>query len=163
MAGLAALLFGQLLDRSVPNEIRNAIVMRAPEIMRAPEVVRAPDVVRGGVVFPLCSHGGQRTCVIDGDTVRYQGERIRLLDIDAPETRGAQCAAEADRGRRATLRLQELLNEGPFEVVRQGSRDVDVYGRQLRVLARDGRSFGAILVAEGLARPWDGARRSWCG
>jgi endonuclease YncB( thermonuclease family) len=37
------------------------------------------------------------------------------------------------------------------------------YGRKLRILVRNGRSLGDTLVAEGLARRWDGARRSWCG
>jgi hypothetical protein len=31
------------------------------------------------------------------------------------------------------------------------------------LVRRDGRSLGERLVAEGLARRWDGARRSWCG
>jgi endonuclease YncB( thermonuclease family) len=42
-------------------------------------------------------------------------------------------------------------------------RDADRYGRKLRVVTRNGRSLGDILVAEGLARRWDGRRRSWCG
>jgi len=63
---------------------------------------------------------------------------------------------------RATERLLELINAGPFEVVRSG-RDADRYGRKLRMLERHGRSLGEILVAEGLARRWDGARRGWCG
>jgi endonuclease YncB( thermonuclease family) len=38
-----------------------------------------------------------------------------------------------------------------------------MYGRKLRVISRNGRSVADALVAEGLARRWDGARRSWCG
>ena len=41
-------------------------------------------------------------------------------------------------------------------------RDTDVYGRQLRVVTRDGQSLGMLLVAEGLAHVWDGGKRSWC-
>ncbi|WP_353807019.1 hypothetical protein [Mesorhizobium sp.] len=26
----------------------------------------------------------------------------------------------------------------------------------------DGRDVGEILIAEGVARPWTGKRRSWC-
>ena len=112
--------------------------------------------------FALC--GGQiwDRCVIDGDTIRYRGATIRLAGIDAPETRDARCASEAELGRRATRRLLELMNEGPFEVVRTGGRDHDIYGRDLRDITRDGRSLGDTLIAEGLARRWDGARRSWC-
>jgi len=101
--------------------------------------------------------------VVDGDTLRYGGTKIRLADIDAPEIFSPKCPSEAARGQRATERLLELMNAGPFQVVRNDGRDEDRYGRKLRVIERAGRSVGAMLVAEGLARPWDGARRSWCG
>jgi micrococcal nuclease len=122
-----------------------------------------PSVTNGHATFGLCAASRRQSCVIDGDTIRYGGVTIRLADIDAPETRSPSCAAEAALGREATERLLELMNEGPFEVVRSGLRDEDRYGRKLRTIERDGRSLGDVLVAEGLARPWDGARRSWCG
>lgn len=110
---------------------------------------------------PCTGRGG--TCVVDGDTIRIEGQPVRIADIDTPEVRDYGCPAEKALGDRATLRMTELLNAGPFELERQDSRDTDVYGRQLRVVTRNGESLGMILVAEGLARPWDGARRSWCG
>jgi endonuclease YncB( thermonuclease family) len=64
-------------------------------------------------------------------------------------------------GERAKGRLLELINAGPFELVRY-DRDEDQYGRKLRIIKRDGRSIGDTLIVEGLARRWDGARRSWC-
>jgi endonuclease YncB( thermonuclease family) len=111
--------------------------------------------------FRLCSNRVHSTCVIDGDTFRWQGERIRLLEIDAPETHPSRCAAEAELGQRATLRLQQLLNAGGWTLER-GDRDRDQYGRLLRRVAIGKTDAGAILVAEGLARPWDGARHPWC-
>lgn len=42
-------------------------------------------------------------------------------------------------------------------------RDKDRYGRYLRKVDRNSQSLGDILVREGLARPWPGRRRSWCG
>lgn len=115
-----------------------------------------------GTTFRLCSWTIRRNCVIDGDTIRYGGESIRLSDINAPETHRPECAHEADLGQRATDRLLELMNAGPFEVVHTGGRNRDQYGRQLRRVVRDGRSLGNMLVKEGLARSWSGARRSWC-
>jgi endonuclease YncB( thermonuclease family) len=123
---------------------------------------RRPTAVDGSGVFRLCGWAPSQNCVVDGDTLFHEGVKIRLADIDAPETVGAQCASEAALGERAKQRLFVLMNLGPFELVRTG-RDEDRYGRKLRVVRRDGRSLGDILVAEGLARPWDGARRSWCG
>lgn len=118
------------------------------------------------VYFPghvgLCSGAGWGDCVIDGDTIRFDGDKIRLEDIDAPETHSPRCREEAELGRRATLRLVELMNEGPVELLAYGGRDTDRYGRKLRTVSRDGWSLGDQLVAEGLARPWEGARRSWC-
>ena len=116
----------------------------------------------GHGAFVPCAQALAPNCVIDGDTIRYRGTKIRLEDIDAPEVFSPRCASEAARGRQASERLLALLNAGPFELV-AGGRDEDRYGRKLRVIARDGRSLGATLVTEGLARPWDGARRSWCG
>jgi endonuclease YncB( thermonuclease family) len=120
------------------------------------------SVAEGRGAFVLCGGARQESCVIDGDTIRYGGVKIRLEDIDAPEIFSPKCASEAALGRRATQRLLELMNAGPFRMTRRGGRDEDRYGRKLRVIERAGRSVGAILVAEGLARPWDGARRSWC-
>jgi endonuclease YncB( thermonuclease family) len=112
--------------------------------------------------FVLCAATRQPNCVIDGDTIRYGGIKIRLADIDAPEVFSPSCPSEATRGKRATRRLLALINEGPFQLV-AGGRDEDRYGRKLRTIERGGRSLGDTLVAEGLARAWDGARRSWCG
>jgi micrococcal nuclease len=123
----------------------------------------AAAAVSGNGTFTLCMQATQQNCVIDGDTIRYGGTKIRLEDIDTPETHGPRCASEAALGRRATRRLLELVNAGPFQLVRIGVRDEDRSGRKLRTITRNGHSVGDVLIAEGLARPWDGARRSWCG
>lgn len=111
--------------------------------------------------FPLCGRGAS-DCVLDGDTFQYRGDRIRIADIDAPETHGARCADERALADRATLRLAELLSAGGFTMSAYGSRDRDQYGRALRVVYQGGVSIGARLVSEGLARPWEGRRRGWC-
>ena len=112
--------------------------------------------------FTLCHTGGGTNCVVDGDTIWMDGEKIRVADIDAPETHPPRCEREADLGKRATLRLHELVNAGPFEARLIGDRDTDRYGRKLRVLMRNGRSLGDQLVSEGLARTWGGRREPWC-
>lgn len=115
--------------------------------------------------FALCGPGPRVTCVVDGDTFWLGGEKVRIADINAPETHGAQCAEEQARGDAATLRLLDLLNRGPFTLApadRDRDRDRDKYGRLLRVVERHGRSVGAILVAEGLAETWRGRRGNWC-
>lgn len=111
--------------------------------------------------FTLCHSGGGRNCVVDGDTFWMDGVKIRVSDIDAPETHPPRCAEEARLGKAATLRLQELLNAGPVTLVTQG-RGEDRYGRALRVVKRGNESIGARLVDEGLARKWGGSRQPWC-
>jgi micrococcal nuclease len=110
----------------------------------------------------LCRGVIRVTCVVDGDTIWIDSTKIRLVDIDAPEVHDYKCANELARGIKATHRLVDLLNEGPFEVIARGDRDEDKYGRKLRSVMRDGKSLGDILVAEGLAAPWDGHHHYWC-
>jgi len=112
--------------------------------------------------FALCAPGHRTTCVVDGDTFWLEGEKVRIADINAPETHGARCPQERARGDAATRRLIALLNAGPF-TLQPYLRDRDRYGRLLRVVVRRGRNIGSELVAEGLAEPWRGRRSSWCG
>ncbi len=129
---------------------------------------RAPFAATGagadtlaGRRFGLCHSGGGTNCVVDGDTFWIDGERIRIADIDAPETHPPRCSEEARLGDAATERLQALLNQGPL-TLESADRDTDRYGRKLRIVTRSGRSLGDQLVAEGLARQWTGRRQPWC-
>ncbi|MBW8784139.1 MAG: thermonuclease family protein [Novosphingobium sp.] len=118
-------------------------------------------LVAFAAVFALC-HGSHRiTCVVDGDTFWLAGEKVRIADINAPETHGAGCAYELALGEAATRRLILLLNAAPF-TLEPIDRERDRYGRLLRVVVRGGRSLGGELVAEGLAEPWRGRRGDWC-
>ncbi|WP_245409888.1 thermonuclease family protein [Pararhizobium haloflavum] len=126
--------------------------------------IQPPDAIVTGALhthFAFCATPPHADCVIDGDTFYLGSQPIRIADIDTPETFRPDCAAEAERGKRATMRMHELLNAGPIEL-RLQARDKDRYGRSLRTVHRGGRSLGQQLVSEGLARPWGGARRSWC-
>jgi endonuclease YncB( thermonuclease family) len=112
-------------------------------------------------LFALCSTPQRITCVVDGDTFWLDGEKVRIADINAPETQGAACAEERARGEAAKRRLVALLNQGAFDLTIEG-RERDRYGRLLRVVRRNGQSLGAQLVAEGLAEEWRGRRSDWC-
>lgn len=118
-------------------------------------------LITSAALFALCADGPRNTCVVDGDTFWLQGEKVRIADINAPETHGARCAYEQQLGDAATRRLIVLLNAGPFALTIDG-RERDRYGRLLRVVTRRGRSVGAELVKEGLAEPWRGRRSDWC-
>lgn len=113
--------------------------------------------------FSFCHTGGGYNCVVDGDTLYYQGTKIRIADIDTPETHPSRCEAEAIKGAAATRRLQALVNAGPFTLApNPDGRDEDIYGRKLRIVTRGGENLGEVLVDEGLARWYADGRRSWC-
>jgi endonuclease YncB( thermonuclease family) len=109
--------------------------------------------------------------VIDGDTLVVQARiwigqavetKVRLENIDTPELT-ARCEEARLLAEAARALVQELADHGEVTL-----HDVHVgkyAGRVLaRVVAADGRDFGATLLAAGLARSYDGgARLPWCG
>jgi micrococcal nuclease len=128
-----------------------------------PAPLASPD--REAARFALCEGAHRVTCVVDGDTFWYRGDKIRIADINAPEVSKPSCEREAELGNRATGRLLALLNSGPFTLAPNDDgtgRDSDRYGRLLRTVTRDGASLGGELVSEGLAEHWKGYRGNWC-
>jgi endonuclease YncB( thermonuclease family) len=116
---------------------------------------------REAASFALCTGLARVTCVVDGDTFWYRGLKIRIADINAPELGHPSCASEARLAEAATRRLTDLLNAGPFTLAVEG-REIDRYGRALRVVLRGGRSLGGVLEREGLDEHWHGHRGDWC-
>lgn len=89
--------------------------------------------------------------------------RVRLINVDTPEMNGA-CADEIRRANIAKNRLEDLLPVGEI-VDLQNVKDDKYLGRiDANVILPDGRDVGDVLVAEGLARPYNGGKRKpWCG
>lgn len=129
--------------------------------MPATTTLVASSSDRDAARFGMCHAGGGSNCVVDGDTIYYRGVKIRIADIDTPETHQPRCPAEAALGARATQRLHALVNAGSF-TLESVDRDEDRFGRKLRVLTRGGESLGGVLVEEGLARWYRGGRQPWC-
>ncbi|GAA3896309.1 hypothetical protein GCM10022276_14130 [Sphingomonas limnosediminicola] len=111
--------------------------------------------------FGFCHTGGGTNCVVDGDTIWIGGQKVRVADIDAPETHDYRCPEEKALGDRATQRLIQLVNSGPV-TLQPIDRVEDVYGRKLRLVMVNGTSVGETLVSEGLARYYEGGRKPWC-
>lgn len=126
----------------------------------------ASDPERVSAHFTRCGRERGHACVVDGDTIRLGDRRIRIIGIDAPEVK-ASCPAEARLAEAASVRLQQLLNAGPFAMVGRVDEPTDRYGRELMALRRtlpDGseQSIAEMLRNEGLARRYMGSKRSWC-
>jgi endonuclease YncB( thermonuclease family) len=119
------------------------------------------------LAIDMCS-GGDRaarkvTCLVDGDTGWERGVKWRLLDIDAPETHGAQCADEKAIGDLSTRRLQQLM-AGGYQISDSGQKDRTSDHRALvRVILQDGRDGGTVLIQENLAQRWPNKGNMWCG
>lgn len=107
---------------------------------------------------------GADTCrfikVHDGDTIRCGIERVRLLDIDAPELatspkcegwRRERSWCDEELAHRSRNALRDFLAQGPVDLRRQGK---DRYGRTLAVVEVNGQSAGQYLIGLGLARAW---------
>ena len=92
--------------------------------------------------------------VIDGDTLEIHGERIRLLDVDAPESR--QTCARPDGtewrcGQEAALRLSDWI--GTRTVTCEAGRK-DQYGRWLAHCESGGEDMARWLASRGWAVPF---------
>jgi endonuclease YncB( thermonuclease family) len=117
---------------------------------------------RVSATFTPCGPGRGSACVIDGDTFKLGDRKIRIIGIDAPELASPRCPAEAALARRASDRLLQLLNQGPFDMVAHRLQREDRNGRDLMVIRRGDVSIGATLMEEGLAHRYIGSKRSWC-
>lgn len=100
--------------------------------------------------------------IVDGDTLVLRGgARVRLVQIDAPES-GEECYAAA-----STRELGRLAGPGSRIVLEADPAldDVDRYGRLLRYVHSGGTNVNLELVRRGAATPWfyDGDRGRYAG
>ena len=150
---------------ATPADKARAIRGSTAELTSSPQEIgpsKAATRIQGlRASFSFCHSGGGHNCVVDGDTIWLEGRKVRLADIDAPETHEPRCPGEKILGGQATRRLQQLLNSGSVSLGAY-DRDEDRYGRKLRIVLVDGVSAGDTLVSEGLARHYASGRRSWC-
>ncbi len=136
-----------------------ALALRHP---LSPFALAPPPIENVAARFALCPKNANSACVIDGDTFRYKGRRIRMIGIDAPELFPARCAAERQKGEAARTALRDLLNTGAFMMTGDAR---DKYGRELRTITRNGKDLGMVLADKGLVHastPFE-ATPGWCG
>lgn len=112
---------------------------QAPQ--QAPPQVQSPSV------------SGQAS-VIDGDTIEIHGERIRILDVDAPES--AQTCTKLDGtqwrcGQKAALALADWIGQRTVDCASTG---YDKYGRLLARCAIGAEDVAKWLAANGWAVPY---------
>ncbi len=110
----------------------------------------------------------------DGDSGRYDGNKFRLANIDAPETGGvgsrggAKCEAERDLGYEAKAFMVEATRTGQLEVIWSG--ETDRYDRRVVSITVNGQSVSEMGVNAGHLKPWPhlngralADKPRWCG
>jgi endonuclease YncB( thermonuclease family) len=111
--------------------------------------------------------------VVDGDTVKCDGQNMRLLGegvpfisgIDTPEIGShAKCIRERKLALIAKRRLKELLAEKGLRVVFSGAVDKTPTHRPLvNIYRANGEEIGKTMLQEGFARTWRPKQRNdWC-
>ncbi len=121
--------------------------------------------ITAGVLAALLLHGAPSDVfeavvsrVIDGDTVvvlRDDGRRlrVRLVNIDAPESRYMGSSQEPWASM-AARRLARLAPKGSRVRVRVPAEALDRHGRTLGLVFRGDTNINLTLVREGLALPY---------
>lgn len=157
------------IDEAIELELKRRHSVRADRWNNAGRLIVLGMVAGAALMAGIMSArsepiDGNRIYVIDGDTIRLpSGERVRILNIDAPETIRARCEAEAALGYRAKERLARLLAGARVTLDRcDGSRCTDSNGRTLARVQANGRDVGEALIREGLATLWP-ERFDGCG
>ena len=102
--------------------------------------------------------------VVDGDTAWLSIViKVRISNIDTPETLRPKCSEEKALGAEATAMARQLMPKGSPVFLKDLKRGADYYKRDLaRVVTPDGHDVGEVLIAHGLAKPWKGKRHKWC-
>jgi endonuclease YncB( thermonuclease family) len=110
--------------------------------------------------FVICHYGQPNAaCVVDGDTIWFQGEKFRAQEFDAPEMGPPKCKRPAALAKASRAAMLQLLNSGDVYIERTGT---DRYGRTLARITVNGQSVSDALIAKGLARPYRRGEGAWC-
>lgn len=99
------------------------------------------------LVFSFPAYAGIK--VVDGDSLKINGAKVRLYGLDAPE-HDQTCEADGSEyscGQDAKIALQGLITDETFCVIKGGDR----YKRVLAVCYNGNKDINAELVRKGFA------------
>lgn len=109
--------------------------------------------------FTQCYNAIGPNCVLDGDTIYVQRQRVEVAGMDAPRIEDARCDDERSRGIAAAVALANLLNSGRVAV---GPPFADELGRTVRKVTVKGGNVAYRMIDQGLAHE-AGSVIGWCG
>jgi endonuclease YncB( thermonuclease family) len=108
---------------------------------------------------------------VDGDTLRCDGQLLRLLGsgkpnvvgIDTPELRSYKCPAEKIAAQKAHRRLSALIKGQRVTIIAHGIDSTPSRRPLVNVYMEGGGEIGKTLMREGYAREWrPGRKNDWC-
>jgi len=108
--------------------------------------------------FRQCYNGGIN-CVLDGDTIYYERQKVEIAGIETPAIQGSKCGVERNRGIAAAVRLAGLLNSGAVSV---SDPFRDQYGRVVQTVEVGGKDVAKAMISARFAREYRGEKRDWC-
>ena len=101
-------------------------------------------------VFCFTVSQAQEVIVVDGDTIKIDGEKIRFTGIDAPELNQTCLTNDSEIacGKLSQMLLKNKVEDQEISCIREGK---DKYGRILAECFIDKISISSFLVREGYA------------
>ena len=121
--------------------------LAALSLFAAPAAAQSAPLPPERPAFQICENGKPRVnCVVDGDTLWLNGEKIRIKGLHAPETFAAKCAREHRLGEAAKHALARFLFPGPVMLERTGK---DRFGRTLAFVFAGGSDATNGMIAMG--------------
>jgi len=103
--------------------------------------------------------------VVDGDTVKVAGIRIRLTDYDSPELFSPKCPRERELAWQAKHELERIISQVKLELVPCATAN---YGRLCAQGTIGGKPLAGYMIERGMGTPyicWTGGcprKNDWC-
>jgi micrococcal nuclease len=118
-----------------------------------------PNAAARAAQYGQCYNAPGSNCVLDGDTIYVDGQKVEIAGMSAPKIQGAQCDEERSRGIDSAVRLADLLNSGRV-TLGESVREPD--GQVRRKVEVNGNEVGVAMIDAGAARDY-GSSGGWCG
>ena len=124
-------------------------------IVKSDPMAAAADAVK----FGQCYNSDGSNCVLTGDTIYVDHQRVQIAGIEAPGINAAACRKERDRGIDAAVGLSGLLQSGEVTV---NPIFRDEYGRAVSKVQVNGRDVADYMTSHSFVRAYTGEKQKWC-
>jgi len=117
-----------------------------------------PNAAARAARFSQCYDAEGSNCVLDGETIYVQGQKVLIAGVTAPKIQSARCDDERSRGIDSAVRLADLLNSGKVTV---GPLVREPDGQVRNKVEVGGNDLATAMIGAGMARDY-GSSGGWC-